>query len=92
MRKVLDNKAKKQIISNTIDSVGGVNKSYMNNTFIIDFSVASELQKFEKEFQRSLAQNVNKYIEQDRKDDPKSYNRSVVYSLTLQNDKIIINF
>lgn len=92
MRKVLTSKDKKQIISNTIDTVGGINKSYLNNTFIIDFKSAETFPKFEKDFQRTLAQMVNRYIENDKKDDSKSYNRSIVYSLTLQNEKIIINF
>lgn len=92
MLKNLDSKTKKEIIEKNLENINIIkSKSYMNNSFAVEVADEKQVAEFEKQFQRTLINTINKYFE-SKNVDPRKYNRSIIYTINNTKNNIVISF
>lgn len=89
MKVLTEDDVKKVLLLNSQKVSSCINSSILGNS--IRFTVTEATDVFQKEFQKNLANTVIEYIENELKDDPKNYNRSITYTITEQKNVITIS-
>ena len=91
--KTLDRKTINEIINKNLEKIPNVrSKNNIGENIMVQISNL-DFKLFETSFQENLSNTINEYIENILKDNPKSYDRSLIYTILPQNPgQILITY